>query len=291
MKTVFSPRELARAIGVSESSLKRWVDQGRIEVNKTPGGHRRIALHAAIRFLKDNEIDLVEPAALGLVDLGVEDFAADETGGGQALRDLLLAGEAEAARSLVLGRFITGVPVASICDGPIRWAMASIGALWRERPDGIYLEHRATDICFDALRALRSALRVPAEAPIALGAAPERDPYGLPSLMAATVLESVGFRATNLGADTPLDSLERAVQDTSARLAWLCLSSISDGRRLGERISELALRLAGRGCALIVGGRDAEHLALLDREAPVVVGESMADLARFAADRFDRAQT
>jgi len=36
-----SPRELAEALGVSESSLKRWVDAGKIAASRTEGGHRR----------------------------------------------------------------------------------------------------------------------------------------------------------------------------------------------------------------------------------------------------------
>ena len=39
---MLSPRELAEAVGVSESSLKRWADRGRVHVHRTEGGHRRI---------------------------------------------------------------------------------------------------------------------------------------------------------------------------------------------------------------------------------------------------------
>lgn len=49
-----SPRDLARAAGVSESSVKRWCDQGLIPVIKTAGGHRRLSLDAAIEFLSQS---------------------------------------------------------------------------------------------------------------------------------------------------------------------------------------------------------------------------------------------
>ena len=45
-----SPRQLAVAIGVSESSLKRWADDGRLAVERTAGGHRRIPLPEAVRW-------------------------------------------------------------------------------------------------------------------------------------------------------------------------------------------------------------------------------------------------
>lgn len=53
MKPLLSPRELAQAIGVSESSIKRWIDDGLIGATKTAGGHRRIAGSEAIRFVRE----------------------------------------------------------------------------------------------------------------------------------------------------------------------------------------------------------------------------------------------
>lgn len=66
MKAMLSPKDLAEAIGVSESSLRRWADEGRVAVTKTVGGHRRIALGEAVRFIRQSGASLVRPDLLGL---------------------------------------------------------------------------------------------------------------------------------------------------------------------------------------------------------------------------------
>jgi len=58
---LLSPRELADALGVSESSLKRWVDAGKITAARTEGGHRRIALQEAVRFIRETGAPLARP--------------------------------------------------------------------------------------------------------------------------------------------------------------------------------------------------------------------------------------
>ena len=65
MKPLLSPKDLAQAIGVSESSIKRWVDNGEIQATKTAGGHRRIPISEAVRFLRETRSGLVNPEAIG----------------------------------------------------------------------------------------------------------------------------------------------------------------------------------------------------------------------------------
>ena len=81
MTTVCSPKDLATAIGVSESSVKRWVDDGTIDASRTAGGHRRIPLSEAIRFIRQRRTPVVRPDLLGLRDLATLQKDGDATGG------------------------------------------------------------------------------------------------------------------------------------------------------------------------------------------------------------------
>jgi molybdopterin-binding protein len=48
---VFSPREAAKVMGVSYSTLKQWIYKGKIRTVKTAGGHHRIPEKQVDKFL------------------------------------------------------------------------------------------------------------------------------------------------------------------------------------------------------------------------------------------------
>ncbi|KAB2966631.1 excisionase family DNA-binding protein [Zoogloea sp.] len=50
-----SPREAARQLGVSVRTAQLWVEEGRLQAWKTPGGHRRILLDSVAR-LRDEQL-------------------------------------------------------------------------------------------------------------------------------------------------------------------------------------------------------------------------------------------
>jgi excisionase family DNA binding protein len=173
MRPIISPRELAEAIGVSESSLKRWADDGQIQVSRTGGGHRRIAIGEAIRFVRAIRAPLVKPELLGLRDLSSQaaEILAPELPA-ERLFGYLRDGRAREARGLVLALYLQGQGVADIADGPIRIAMERLGELWKHDQAGIYLEHRATDICIQAVEQLRLLVEPQQFHAVALGGAP-----------------------------------------------------------------------------------------------------------------------
>src|SRR3954453_15398204 len=69
MSTFLSPKTLAQAIGVSESSLKRWADEGLLDVVRTAGAHRRIDLREAIRYIRAAGHPILRPDLLGVPGL------------------------------------------------------------------------------------------------------------------------------------------------------------------------------------------------------------------------------
>ena len=89
-----SPKQLARAIGVSESSVKRWCDDGVIQTAYTPGGHRKIEIDQVLQFLRDTKHAVVDPEILGLPSmLGQQTWSTQEAV--DQLQDSLLANNEE----------------------------------------------------------------------------------------------------------------------------------------------------------------------------------------------------
>lgn len=283
VKKTLSPKDLAAAVGVSESSLKRWADSGTIQATRTEGGHRRIAISEAIRFIRESKLELVKPEVLGIRELAAA--PETDTGGGEGFLDALRNGDAETARGLLMWQFLQGESGAALCDGPIREALEELGTLWRDQRDGIFLEHRATDICLQAMDQLRVLQPVAADAPVLVGGAPEGDPYMLPSLMAATSLALEGFRAINLGAETPGETLLHAVDVYSAPVAWLSITSATISRaRYEDILGELLDGMESRDAFLIVGGQMTTRVRHL-RHPRLHFGASMAELVAFARGR------
>ena len=284
MRNDYSPRQLAHAIGVSESSVKRWIDDGAISSSRTTGGHRRIPLREAVRFIRDSGMPLVRPEILGLVDL--EAIRRGRAAGGpeSTLKHALRDGRADVVRGIVLSQYLAGASPSALCDGPIAGALREIGEIWRHDPAGVAIEHRATDLSIQALSVARSLVPPPREgAPVAVGGAPPGDPYLLPSAMSAFVLAAAGWHATNLGPDLPLDTLAAAAERDRAALVWLSVSSDAAGERLVAQVPPLVERLSLSGARLVLGGR-AVPRSLEVRDAAYRVGHTMAELEAFARE-------
>jgi len=281
-EAVLSPKELARAIGVSESSLKRWVDEGRIRASRTAGGHRRIRLSDAVRFVRESHVPVLRPELLGLSDVNEAPAEDAESDAGELLFAVLQRGDLARAKGLITAAYLDGQPLATIFDGPVRHALSRLGELWQHSNDGIFIEHRAVDICVQALTELRSIMpAAEADAPVAIGAAPGGDPYMIPTLMAAMVAAEAGYSAVNLGPDTPPDVLGDAADRYGAALVWLSATSPIERRTLAREVGALARRVAARNGMLVVGGQKTDPDLVAGQSNAQHVA-SMSELAAFA---------
>jgi methanogenic corrinoid protein MtbC1 len=263
---------------VSESSVKRWTDDGTLTALRTPGGHRRIPLDEALRFVRNTQVALVSPAVLGLpTTAGARDDADDV----EQLTAALADGVASEVCGLLLDRYCHGHTIAALVDGPLRVAMERVGQRWRHDPDGILVEHRATEICVQWLNQMRALLPATTGELRAVGGAPSGDPYVLPTLAVATALQAEGFRTTNLGPETPLETLARALEHDRPQIAWISVSTDAGREHLVGALPAVLRTARTTGTRVVLGGRALRN-AVGDTSWQTLAAVSIAEAAAFA---------
>lgn len=254
MDSLLSPRQVADAIGASESSLKRWCDQGLLTVVKTAGGHRRIPVPEVLRFVREQNHAVVEPLILAMP--ATADRKARRIEGCAArLTEALLAGNEPACQALVGDLFLAGQPVSLICDEVLARALHSIGEQWECHTAEVWQERCSCQIALRILHDLRARQTPPRPDLLALGATAEGDQYALPVTMAELVLRSVGWNARLLGSSIPLDSLTAAIRQHRPGLFWLSASHIPDEPAFVAGFQRLFEAASKTGTAIVVGGR------------------------------------
>ena len=255
MTDFFSPKEVATAIGVSESSLKRWVDKGLIPAEKTGGGHRRMRLDAVLKFLRDQGRSLSEPQAIGLPPESGRRNPSTDSDHQEFLR-YLLCGDESSARRVVMDAFLNGYSAARVFDSIVVPAFSEIGNLWHCGTLEVYQERRACEICSRVVHELRRAVGAgPADGPLAIGGTLDGDPYTIASSMSEVVLRESGWRATSLGNMLPFNTLMKAVENDRPRMLWLSVTFIRSPEQFVANFNVLFDTATSHGCVLVVGGQ------------------------------------
>jgi excisionase family DNA binding protein len=251
---LLSPKQVARALGVSESSLKRWCDQGLIATVRTAGGHRKMACAEVLRYIREHNFPLVSPELLGLPP--VAQFAEAGLERGQTLlAEALLAGDETVARQILFELYLAKQPLHTICDRVIAPAFREIGERWCSQRAEIYQERRACEITLRAIYELRRLLPEPQTTLLAYGGTPTADSYELPNAMVEIVLRELGYRTVQLGCSIPFDSLAKAVLASQPQLFWLSTSHIHDDESFVREFAVLSTACEQTKTALVVGGR------------------------------------
>jgi excisionase family DNA binding protein len=278
-ETYLKTQQLADALGVSISSIKRWVDKGEIEATKTTGKHRLVALSTALKFAREGKypteglLALSETPRIAEIDASVIDH----------LLEAMKIGDARKASALITAAFHLDRDAANLADNLIRPVMTQIGKLWFVGAIDIYQEHQATQIVVASLlNLIRGLSRDPSpDAPLAIGAAPEGDIYSLPVLLGEFVLKSLGWDVKNLGSNLPFRSMAKAIRSYRPKLVFLSTSIVTDRELFLQEYSYFYEAASQVGAAIMLGGRALDG-DLRSKLVYASFGDRMAHLAEFA---------
>jgi excisionase family DNA binding protein len=276
-----STSDVARALGVGVSTVKRWVDEGILPAHRTAGGHRKLLLGDVLRLVREGDFPSLDLSQLQFVDQ--TRGRVDPKALSKQLLTALKRGERDAVRSLIHGAYRSGLAMDALADFVIAPAMNQLGHEWEAGRIEVLHEHRGTQLCVSALYELKAALEAQADRdrPLAIGGGPELDHYVLANLLAEMVLIDVGWRAIDLGPHTPIISFRQALAELRPRLLWISVSELVDRDRFLAEYRELYREAERAGVAVAIGGRALDD-SLRAAMPYTCHGDGLRHLAAFA---------
>ena len=282
MEHQLTTKRVAEALSVSESSVKRWCDQGAIPTIRTVGGHRRIPLDGLLRFLEETNREVRVPSKLKTPDASVPSTPVDLDTLRSQFESAIIEGNENECRALLTTHYAQYECFSKLADEFIAATFRRLGELWNCGSLEIYQERRGCEVCHRVLHEFRHLIpEAPPNAPMAIGAAPSGDQYTLPGQLIELVLRECCWRATNLGSNLPFETIAQAVRTYQPRLLWLSVSHLEDELSFVRDYREFQCQLPAE-TIVILGGR-ALHDGLRPQLKYTGHCDNMQQLAAFAS--------
>src|SRR5271166_3431234 len=111
-------RMVAEALGLSVSTIKRWVDSGAIHAVRTTGKHRLIPRSEAIRMA--HELGLAGAEIRKLAGIPSSELTAVDEQTCDWLCQMLRDGQAQQAKGLIRSFYLSGRSAVALADDLIR---------------------------------------------------------------------------------------------------------------------------------------------------------------------------
>jgi len=267
-KTILSTADVARLFSVTETTVKRWSDEGRLKCQKTPGGHRKFEIRNVVDFAEKNNFEPV-----GALAFATDDKLAQRIQVAMLGRDFseLVAAFVEAALfpdRMELFMFLSylyqhRVQLWEMHDLVIRPGMAEIGERWIRGEIGVNHEHRGSYETLDALAKLQAQIHIRESTGRSVVCACMQDELHEIGLRCASYLfESEGWMTTYLGARMPDDAIASAVHEMKPDVLCLSVTNPPADGLLEKTLEEIVIAARDVKTKVILGGRLASALTI-----------------------------
>jgi len=260
MNSILSTKEVAGLLNLTESTIKRWADDGNLVCIKTLGGHRKFRMADVVTFAEKHQYPisgiLPPPLSKNRQDqlmLGVN------TGNTELLAEIfleeLLQADTDHVFTFLSYLHRNHLPFVAIADKVIQPAMFELGRLWAEKKLKVDQEHLATRALQEALVRLTPNLRKkPVNGHTMVCACPESERHDLATHILTSAFETEGWTVKNIGANTPLPVLASYIK--TYRPHATCLSIAVRPRRPGslDAIRSIGRLVRSQDGIFMVGG-------------------------------------
>lgn len=262
-KTILSTAEVARLFHVTETTVKRWADEGTLKCQKTPGGHRKFPMRNIVEFVNAHNF---EPAGTLALDEG--DLLAGKievailSRNFDALRGAFIEKALSPDKS-DLYRFFSylyqhHLQLWEIYDLVLAPGMREIGDLWERGEIGICHEHHASNETLDALAKLQAQVLIkPATGDTVICACLDNELHDIGLRCGAYIFEAEGWRVHYLGARTPQDALIASIQEQKPRVVFISATTIGNEEECVRALKNIHTAAHLHRSRLLLGGRGA----------------------------------
>ena len=242
-------RQAARLLNVSEATIKRWADDGVLKSEKTIGGHRRFGIESIGQLRGQRNLHGEATAVAKVVKKKTKPLPSPD----DFLR-LILAGDELETGAVLVDAYLAHHSLDSIFETTVTQAMHSIGNLWLEGSVTVAEEHLATRVVHAAIQKLRTVVPHKPNGLSAICCATEGELHELVVHLVAVILESKGWKVINLGANTPLFSLQKMVSKQRPQLVCISAHEILNVDRAATEFAQLSRVAAKLETKIVLGG-------------------------------------
>jgi MerR family transcriptional regulator, light-induced transcriptional regulator len=216
-ETYISTREAAALLSVTETTVKRWTDSGRLKCMKTLGGHRKYLLEDIEDFAKENGIPVSgvsSPLSKSQLDkVGYALYTKNWNQITEVVIEEALQGDADGLFDLFIYLSKNRIRFGSLIDEIVQPALEKVGYMWGKKQINIEDEHLASGAVKTSLARLIVYLpRQRGKNIKVLCACSEGEHHDIGIRSLAYELELNGYTIHYLGADTPFSSIQEAVK-------------------------------------------------------------------------------
>jgi len=291
INVLLSTQEVAALLNVTETTIKRWADEGNIPCTKTLGGHRKFAMKDIVAFAERNAYPLTGTAPPPMTDRQFEqlEFAVHTRNFSkisEVFFQIAQQGDREGLLTLLLYLSKHHISIATIADEVVKPALMKVGAMWAEGKMEISREHLASQAVTEALVRLAPELhRKPSNGLVAACACAEGEFHEIGLRNLAFALETEGWKVHYIGANTPFESLQTFIKKIKPDLFCLSLTVINNKSEFFEELRSTQKLLHATGGMFMIGGFYAPQYSPKDLFCDHV-SASVLDATAFAKDVF-----
>ncbi len=278
-------------LGVAETTVKRWADEGTLHCLRTPGGHRKFLLKDIAHFAEENGFVVggTEPPTMtgpesDRLQLGVLTHNYGLVS--EVFREEALRADRESLLAFLLYLYKHQTPLKLIVDRVLQPAFAAIGQLWEEGKLEINREHAASQATLEALVRMAAELhRKEPNGRSAVCACTEDELHELGLRGLAYSLEAEGWKVHYLGANSPAETLRAFLHVAHPDLVCLSVTSAGRNGELFHGLRKLVDEAHAYGGKVIAGGHRAarlpEHQVACD-----MIARSVEEAIEYSRDAF-----